>query len=354
MNRATHSQVALVDRILLEGVLDGRPFKEKNYLHKQPVYLRPTITVDQFVFPGFEDEYVGATVIRALTLEDLGFPFAVTDETFVGWTDFTTDVGAPLPVKVTALEAEGQLSLSTFDSILLEAPTHGLLAGGPSLTTAAVPGDIDLVGVNLTDIPPVESKIIVVEPGRIAGVDASASRPFGTTKWLLVRNKDWQDWLRIPLTGTLSAAGCVTAINAAVAAYAADIGKLRPMFPPRGSWDAGDYPNIFAETPNPGGAANTISLFAHGEASRIEVASVATAEALVGGGNTANVLLLGLGTGTLTDTGAGTRGTVVHADIVHGGTTITVDAGDVPGGTAIGDIVYLSINGRDLHVTITA
>lgn len=353
MNRATHSQAANVDRVLLEGVLDGRPFKEKNYLHKQPVYLRPQITVPQFVFEGFDAEYAAGSVPE-LTLADLGYPFADTSEVFAGWVDFTTDAGAPLPVRLTNLETMGQLSLSTFDSILLESPSSGALAGGPSLTSAAVPGDLNLIGVNLTDVAPVESKLIVVEPGRHDGTDATASRVFGATKWLFVRNKDWQAWLRIPLTGTLTAAQTVAAINDAVAEYVASVGKLRPMSPPRGSWDAGDYPNIFAVTPAPGGAANTIGLFAHGEASRIEVASVAAVEAVVGGGNSANVLLLGLGTGALTDVGAGTRGTVVHADLIHGATTLDVGVGDLPGGTAVGDIVYVNINGRDVHVTITS
>lgn len=353
MNRATHTQTAGVDRILLEGVADGRPFKERNWHHKQPVYLAPTVDVPQFVFGGFQADY-SQLVDAELSLADLGYPFSNTSETFAGWVDFTFDL-ATVPAKVSALETDGQIALSTFDSILLESPPSGALAGGPSLATAAVPGDIDLTGTNLTDIAPVESKLIVVEPGRIDGTDTTASRAFGApTKYLFVRNFDWQAWLRIPFNGTLTAAACVAAINDAVAQYAQSVGKLRPMFPPRGSWDAGFYPNIFAVTPAPGGAANTIGLFAHGEASRIEVASVAATEAVVGGGNSANVLLLGLGTGALSDTGAGTRGTVVHADITHGGTTMTVGAGNVPGGTAIGDIIYLSINGRDLHVTITS
>jgi hypothetical protein len=353
MNRAVHLQTAGVDRILLEGVIDGRPFRERQWHHKQGVYLAPSQVVSQFLFAGIQADY-SQLVEAELSMADLGYPFAATSETFSGWADFVTDEGAPLPVKIQDLATGGQISLSTFDSILLESPPSGALTGGPTLATAAIPGDLNLTGTNLTAVAPVESKLLVVEPGRIDGVDATVSRAFGATKYLFVRNQDWQSWLRIGLTGTLTAAQCVAAINDAVAAYAQSVGKLRPMFPPRGSWDAGYYPNIFAVTPAPGGAANTIGLYAHGEASRIEVASVADVEAVVGVGNSANVLLLGLGAGALSNVGAGTRGTVVHADIVHGGTTLSVGVGDVPVGTAIGDIVYVNINGRDLHVLITS
>lgn len=347
MRRAIH-QGTTTGRILLEGIADGRPIVEKAYLTKQPVYVDRYHTFDRYRYTDFLASWFSLftpVVTRSLTLADFGYDMHTSVEV-AGFSDFHIANFAPLPAKIQDLVTNGDLVASSFDSILLIDPSHGLLSGGPNVSTGQIVygGDLVISGSNLTEIPPVTSEIQIVKPAILIGTDIATPKVFGAgMRYIYLRNDADQEWLRIPFTGNMDETQCAVAINNKVAMCIQNGYTL-------GGRRAPYFPNIFA---NPTGT-NTINIFAIGRSGadvpRIEIASAAFVTAQ--GDSPANQILLGAGFVAGASNTAAIRGTVLHADIVHGGTTLTVAAGDLPAGVAVGDLAYVSINEVDDIATI--